>query len=204
MRTLLLSLLLCLPLCADNLPRMIFSVGGGGTSGGELPAEPSCTNVVESFTLASNGSSTLGLNTGNDWTAQQFVASASYDACSLDVYLSKLGAPTYNMAWAIYSNNDAGGTNVPGTMIGSSASLAATSVTETETLYNLSISATGLVSGSVYWIVAQCDAAGDALNCVKWHRASTVLANSIMQSGDGSAWSLVSGTRVSKYTLYSE
>jgi hypothetical protein len=207
MRTLLLSILLCLPLLGDNVPRMIFSVGGGGeTSGGDIgePAGPTCTNVANMFVLASNGTTTLGLNTAKDFTAQQFTAADSYDACSLDVYLSKVGSPAYNIAWSIYSNNNAGGTNVPGTKIGSSASLAATSVTDTELLYNLSISATNLTSGSVYWIVAECDGVGDALNCVKWHRASSTLSNSIMESGTGSSWTLVSGTRVSKYTIYSQ
>ena len=190
MKTLLtLTLLLFLPLLhADDAVRLSFSCSSTGfvSDTNTPPPVATCDATKDQRTLTSNGYSVIGLSPSTDWTAQKFTAGSSYDACKLRVYLHKAGSPT---------------SDAPGTALGTGGTLTASSVTATDDQpYDIDITAT-LVSGTTYWIVVSTDSTGVTDN-IHWNRGSSVLTNSILQSGDGASWSLVSGTRISRYQIF--
>jgi hypothetical protein len=159
-----------------------------------------CSTKKDSNEAATTGGSEIAKSSTLRWLAQRFTASASYDACKIILPLSKTGSPTFTFNVSIYTDSPGN----PGTMIGSSDSMSAADLTETETDYSFDISAPVIASGSTNWIVIQSVTTQDPLNYIWWHRSTSALADSINSSSDGSTWAEVSAARISKYKIYSQ
>jgi hypothetical protein len=203
MRTLLLSILLCLPLCADNVPRMIFSVGGGGTGGGG--ETPITYTLQDENSAARTSDSSLAKNSGADWLAQKFTAGSSYTCTKIELPLFMTGSISGNVYVAIYSHD--AGEDDPDTLVGgvsAAVSLSTLPVSGDGTWVSFTLSSgAALTSGSTYWIVVYTDNFGDTSNYVNWERISAT-DMVVKQSGTGTGtWASYSTTRKNRYKTYS-
>lgn len=163
--------------------------------------------LKDSNTAASNGTTVFGGAASTKYMASRFTAATSYTLTRVDVYLDKIGSPTFNITASIYTDN-AGN---PGTLIGSGStnSIGAGSVTGSEALYSLTGLNATINTGiaTTYFIVFTVDTVGDITNHCRWHRnASTTNqasgSHKIVESADASTWSTSSSTRQSKFATY--
>ena len=82
--------------------------------------------------------------------ASKLVASTSYTLGRIELRLNKIGSPVYNLYVQICADN---GVGAPGAIIGSASSPVPASGLGTDTLISFNPLATGLVSGTTYWVV---------------------------------------------------
>lgn len=156
--------------------------------------------LKDSNTAANNGSTTFG-NGGNlKYCGGGFVAGSSYTLTSVDVYLAKLGSPSFTISCEIWSQS---GTD-PSAKIstGTSNSFNATSdLTTSEAAYTFTGMTASITSGTTYYIMLICSSTADVSNNVLWYRNSAS-ANQIDTSPDGTTWSTQSSTRRCKFATY--
>ena len=156
--------------------------------------------LKDSNTAASNGSQTFGGAAGTKYIAGRFTSGATgYTLTRVDVYLAKVGTPSFNISASIYTNN----ADSPGTLVGtgSTNSIATGDLTASEALYSFTGLSAGLSATTDYYIVLTCNSVGDISNRGLWYHNSSA-ANQTDTSSDATTWNTNSSSRQIKYATY--
>lgn len=158
------------------------------------------TNSLDDGAIAcsADGQSFLTINgvsgSGSIWFASAFVSDGQ-DICSASLNIAKSASETSDFFLEIYSN---AATNVPGTLLGTSATVPVGSVgTATNYVQFTFPTVISTANLSTNWFVLRKAAATGF--SVTMGRASGS-ANMLKESGDGVNWAIVSATRQVNYT----
>jgi hypothetical protein len=124
-------------------------------------------SLKEDTSGASEGTIDFNNQSDRNYMGTYFVATSTYTISSINLFLQKVGSPSWDITVALYSNN----TNKPGTLISLSSTVASSGVpgTETETSFTLGGS---IINGTTYWLVLNGASVGDVSNYIKWHSVS--------------------------------
>lgn len=149
------------------------AASGGGCDG--------TTNIYDAPVAWDNGHD----NTFYTWYGEKFTTTNAFTACTLVIYVNRLGSPGGTIRASIYTDN----ANKPGTLVGSWSATQNCSSIGTSVDFNgvFSISAT-LSSSTVYWVVINTSQAGTAGNYIQWIGKAGVAWARLRGSTDGSTW----------------
>lgn len=145
---------------------------------------------------------TVGLASGNGGTneaaGQSFTTSAAFDAVSIDLRLSKSGAPTDDLVVSIRSTSETG------TVLGS-ASINGTALTTSEALYNLEFTAPVSLSASTTYYIT-CERTGAFSSSVFYRIRGSLndtYAGGTLRNKNSGSWTQNTG-RDLYFSLYSD
>lgn len=162
-----------------------------------------CSTTRDANIAASNGTTTCGAAPTNANVASFFTAGASTTICKADLYLAKLGSPTFDMFFSIWTDS---GSDTPGTIIAECAfPVNSATLTTSEAAITFDLFGAAVTSGTRYWVVLRTSATVDVSNNVLWHRNSSGAGtNSVVASTSPAVtWNNVSSSRRGKFQLYS-
>lgn len=127
-------------------------------------AAAGCTTLsIDRYTFSATDADSLE---SLSWAAD-FTAASTSTICKIRVRLIKEGAPSGNIIVGIY--NDGGGAVGPTTLVGSSATVAQSTISTSAADVDFTISA-NLTSGTIYWVAILRSADNNATNRIRWFR----------------------------------
>lgn len=152
----------------------------------------------ESQTLGVNSQGiTYGSGGINEEAGQTIIPASTFNIAKIEAFINKNNSPTDNLVMKIYS--DAFG----GTVLATSDTIAATSITtNTYVAFTFSSSPT-LTSGSTYYFALSRSGARDTVNYCVWLAQSTDVVTGNAAVKDSGVWSNVTGKDL-RYITYSQ
>jgi hypothetical protein len=134
------------------------------------------------------------------YAGDSFVAPSSFTLTSASLWLSKAGSPTHDLAVQIRSH----GSSVPGTVLATSDSVSATTLSTTSGAISFSNLSLSLTSGSRYWVIILINGGtpvSDWTNYIKldYNEVQEYPGFSMTQKSEtGSTWTAVGNVTVRK------
>lgn len=171
---------------------------------GQRPASATCSTARDSITGTTASSSTVGNTALRTYVATRFTAAASTTICKAVLRMDKVGSPTFNVTVSIWTHD--GVDDDPETLIGvASGVVASSSFATSEADVEFTGISAAITSSTVYWVVVQVSALGDASHHIRWYNISESATDLVMGDGDGvGPWVNVSSVRHAKFQLYSQ
>lgn len=124
------------------------------------------------------GSAANRLHVASYFVAGTEGGSAPYSATKVGVNIKKFGNPTWNFVISLRTNSS----NLPnGTVIASTASTAASTISTTAAWVELTITGGTLTNGTVYWLSIDCDGS-DASNYLDWQHTTDVPSDNFVRT----------------------
>jgi hypothetical protein len=128
---------------------------------------------------------TLGSVISKTYAEASFTPSESFSLTRIEVNLLKIGSPTFDITYYLYSDN----AGSPGYVLATGiATLDSSTLTGSYVYYGFNISGYSLISGTKYHHVLKSNTLGDGSNCVQWGCNSSVTGQNINHSQDASTW----------------
>lgn len=157
----------------------IFEYGGGGGS---------CTRVTiqQQEATASGNIPWNGATSSNYYATQLVYSGTTGTACSLDVNIAKVAAPTGNIAAAILNDS---GTDTPGAVLTTCGTMDVATLGTSLEWKTFSCSDATLTNGTKYWVRLYHPSADDGINKLMWGYASNAVTKRYAYSTDGTTYS---------------
>jgi len=158
-----------------------------------LSVQPNKTYTLQDNpSTSANDSNPVGDTTADTWCSSGWLAGSSYSLTRLDLNLEKNGSPTGVITVKIYnSTNGTVATGTPSTLLGTSNTINASSLTtgfvQTSFLFSTPVSIT---SGTGYFVAINYSII-NASNYVIWGDDSTIHTSCYYESADAITWNQI-------------
>jgi hypothetical protein len=145
---------------------------------------------------------TLGSASTSVYLEGSFTASESYSLTQIELNLFKIGSPTFDITYYLYSDSS----EAAGSLLATgSATLSVSTVTEAAwAYYSFSISSYNLVSGTKYHHVLKSSTYQDYSNCIILGVNSAVTNQEVSRSANGTTWTVLDPSAQVNFKNYTE
>lgn len=126
--------------------------------------------------------------TANVYRASKFTASATEIVCSVDLYMLKVGTPTFNIKVAVYSHDAVN--DKPNALVGSWSANKAGADIPAGTWGKFTGMSASITNETTYWKVLYTDG-NDGSNYGRVYRSDDCGTGRTMYSADGSSWTQI-------------
>jgi len=190
------------PLAPAFTPAVQGVVGGGGTAASVAV----CTSIEDSVTGTTDSTVTWAEGDVTQYQAQAFVADTSYSICKVDVYVQKIGSPTFTIKARVYTTTSSS----PGAQTGADSDAVSVSTFPTTTSNWITFTFSGvkpsISTGTYFLALYTTNGPGDWSNYAGWDKevTSTCMVGAkqcIQYSTNGSTWTEVDNRNM-KYRIY--